>query len=103
MTSLSVDEIVGKLTKAEVIGCLPVGWLTTKDSRNWRNLKVAVDELSNDMKEVVYEAASTKNRLIREEMIARRKRKRMDYEWSRRLRRRVNDGEFTVIEVEGVL
>jgi hypothetical protein len=91
--SRTVDDIVGKLTKAEVIGCLPRGWIRTADCRNWKSLKEVVDVLSNDMKGVIYEAACTKDRLMKEERIARKKRKRSDYEWTRRLRRRVNEGE----------
>ena len=98
MTTLTVDEIVGKLTKAEVIACLPMGWILAKDRRNWKCLKDVVGLLSDDMKKSIYEAACTKARLLNEERSARKKRKRLDYDWARRIRRRVNDGELNIIQ-----
>ena len=60
MTTLTVDEIVGKLTKAEVIACLPMRWILGKDRRNWKCLKDVVGLLSDDMKKSIYDAACTK-------------------------------------------
>lgn len=99
-SSHTVNDVIGKLTKTEVLRCLPMGWIRTADSRNWRTLKEAVESLSTDMKELIYDAACTKSRLMREETIARGKRKRLDYEWTRRICRRINDGECKENESE---
>jgi hypothetical protein len=89
----AVKEIVGRLTKTEVLGCLPIGWVRWKDGRTWSALKDVLPGLSKDMKARIYEAACTKDRLLKEKLIAGRKRKRSEYEWSRRMRRRINDGD----------
>jgi hypothetical protein len=89
----SVKEIVGKLTKAEVIASLPIGWTRWEERRTWSSLNDVIDGLSDDRKAEIYEAACTKDRLLKEKMVAGRKRKRMEYEWSKRSRQRLNDGE----------
>ena len=55
MTTLTVDEIVGKLMKAEVIACLPMRWILAKDRRDWNCLKDVVGLLSDDMKKSIYD------------------------------------------------
>lgn len=100
-STLTVDEIVGKLTKAEVIACLPIGWIRARDSRNWRCLKELVAKLPEKLKTGVYNAARTKERLLKEKKLAGKKRKRLEHEWARRIRRRVNEGEWRDKE-EGV-
>jgi hypothetical protein len=84
----AVEEIVGPLTKAEVLAALPVGWIRAGDAKTWSTLKDAVFHLSNGMKRVVQEAASTKDSLLKEKRLAGKKRKREYDEWIRRTRRR---------------
>jgi hypothetical protein len=93
----TVEQIVGNLTKAEVLGCLPMGWIRATGGRTWASLKDAVVKLSDSMKTKVYEAACVKERLFKEKMVAGRKRKRMEYEWSSRTRVKRNDGEWNVV------
>jgi hypothetical protein len=83
----TLERIVGKLTKAEVIACLPMGWIHARDVRTWKTLEDAVLHLSDNMKSVIYEAACTKNALMEEVRIAGRKRKRENRAWGRRTRR----------------
>jgi hypothetical protein len=56
-------------------------------------LKLCVEKLSNEMKERVRDAARTKDRFLNEKKVAGRKRKRLEFEWARRIRRRVNESK----------
>jgi hypothetical protein len=71
----SIDEIVGRLTKAEVLACLPAGWIRATDARQWRALEGAIHGLSDEMKGVIYEAGCRKGHLLEEEGKTGRKRK----------------------------
>jgi hypothetical protein len=61
----AVKQIVGRLTKTEVLGCLPIGWVRWKDGRTWTALKDVVQGLSKDLKARIFEAACTKDRLLK--------------------------------------
>ena len=91
----TLEQIVGELTKAEVITCLPHGWIRARDVRKWQTLESAVLHLSDDLKCLIYQAARTKDKLKEDERVLRRKRKRENLAWSRRCRRRLGDGELT--------
>ena len=90
-----VEEIVGRLTKAEVLACVPMGLIRWKDSRTWTTLKNAIQGFPMDIKTKIYEVALTKDHLLEEKMIAARKRKRSNYEWSRRMHRKINDSGYS--------
>jgi hypothetical protein len=103
MTSLfagwTVEDIVGRLSKAEVLACLPKGWIRSTDARKWENLKEAVLLLSDDMKGAIYQAASTKEYLKQEVTCTIKKRKRENLAWSRHTRRRLFEGESECFEI----
>jgi hypothetical protein len=84
----AVEEVIGRLTKAEVMASLPAGWIRIGDAQSWVTLKDAVFRLSDNMKNVVREAAHTKDRLLEEKRMAGKKRKKGYDEWIRRTRRR---------------
>jgi hypothetical protein len=88
----SVKKIVGRLTKAEVIGCLPLGWIRPTDARKWNNLEDAILKLSDKMKGVIYEAGRTKDCLMKEMRKEVGKRKKENFQWVRRTRRRLDEG-----------
>jgi hypothetical protein len=88
----TLGDIVGKLTKAEVMSALPIGWIRARDVRKWSTLESAVLSLSDVMKQRIHEAACVKARLIEDVQDTKRKRKRENQMWSRRLRRHL--GEF---------
>ena len=86
-----VEEIVHRLMKAEVIACVPMGLIRWRDSRTWTTLKNAIQGFPMDIKTKIYDVAVTKDRLLEEKTNAGRKRKRSNYEWSRRMHRKIND------------
>jgi hypothetical protein len=88
----TVEKIVGKLTKREVLACLPSGWIRASDGQKWKSLRDAVFRLSDEMKAVVYEAACTKDCLLQETSKEVKKRKREKVAWIRRTRRRSCEG-----------
>ena len=80
-----MNEIVGKLTKPEVMGCLPPGWIRAGDGQTWETLEAVVHLLLDNMKAVIYKAAHTKERLIAEHVNACKKRKVDSRDWRRQL------------------
>ena len=92
-TDWSVQDIVGRLTKREVIACLPLGWIRARDVRTWGSLGEAILALSDRMKAEIYQAACAKEILVNEVQMTGRKRKRENREWVRRYRRRSMEGE----------
>jgi hypothetical protein len=87
----TVEEIVGSLTKAEVVACLPLGWIRSGDAKRWKSLEGAVLQLSDSMKTRIYEVARTKDKLAEELRNAGKKRRRDVRAWTRRVRRRLGE------------
>jgi hypothetical protein len=92
--------VVG-LTKAEIVGCLPLGWIRPMDARKWNILEDAILKLSDKMKGVIYEAGRTKDCLVGEMRKEVGKRKMENFQWVRRTRSyysviplRVGDGRL---------
>lgn len=94
----NVHDIVGRLTvtKAEVLACLPRGWIRARDARTWSMLGECVLRLSDSMKMLVYRAACTKDILEGEVKKAGMKRKRENFIWSRQCRRHLEEGECSI-------
>lgn len=82
-TGWNLEQIVGRLTKREVMSCLPVGWIWASDVRTWRVLESAVLHLLDDMKVVIHKAACTKDLLVEERRSSRWKWKMEDRAWTR--------------------
>lgn len=99
-TGWTPAQIVGTLTKAEVLGCLPIGWIRSGDARTWMCLDEAVLMLSDEMKSVVYDAACTKAALRKETRKAGKKRKRENLLWTRQSRLRLDEGELLCSRME---
>jgi hypothetical protein len=95
----TAQEIVGKLTKKEVIACLPKGWIRLRDAQKWEMLEDVVLKLSDNMKGVVYRAACTKAHLKEEMEIAVKKRKRENVLWTRQVRRHLDDGMLDLLRL----
>jgi hypothetical protein len=88
----SAKNIVGRLTKAEVIGCLPLGWIRPMDARKWDVLEDVILKLSDEMKRIIYEAGHTKDHVIEETRREVAKKKIENFQWVRRTRRRLDKG-----------
>src|SRR5262245_30465387 len=59
-TGKSAKEIVGALTKAEVMSILPVGRLSAHVYRTWKSLHAAIEELPFDLKDKIFVRAMQK-------------------------------------------
>jgi hypothetical protein len=59
----TLEQIVGELTKAEVIVCLPSGWIRARDARKWQTLEGAVLHLSEKFRP--HERRQERMRLMR--------------------------------------
>ena len=88
-TGWNLEQLVGRLTKREVMTCLPMGWIRASDIRTWKVLEPVVLQLSDDMKTVIYKAACTKDLVAEERRSNGRKRKMEERAWTRRSRRRM--------------
>ena len=91
VAQLDLDELVGSLSCREIVACLPPGTFRASVCRRKMLMKKKIGFLSDELKSTIFHAACTKSTIKEESQKLKRKRKREEHEWGRRLKQRTSE------------
>jgi hypothetical protein len=92
----TAHEIIGPLNKREVRSALLDHGFERKCFRTWDLIEEVVLNSTDEVKEILYQAGLTKNRVEEQERRASLKRKRESMMMQRNIRRRLGDFNFVI-------
>jgi hypothetical protein len=90
---MDVHDIVGTLTKKEVLALVPPGRFTTYEARTWDSLKSAIAACPVDVREMLFAGAQAKAK-AKETMKGAKRKRKVEDDQGRHVRRRMTGKNF---------